>query len=187
MLKRLIVAACLACAACATAPPVTGIRDTSFTEANGSCTIQFTSWLPASPAEVFRTVATPEGWKSWAAPVAFGEVKLNGVLETSYNPNAKPGDAGNIKQQFTELAPDKRVAFRTIQTPEGFPHGEFYKQTTATMELTPEANGTRLRFTHAGFGTGKEFDELHGFFVQGDRQTLEALQKLFVSPTSSSE
>lgn len=179
MLKRLITAALLACAACATAPPVTSIHDTSFTAPDGSRTIQLTTWLPAPPAGVFRTVATPEGWKSWAAPVAFGEVKLNGVLETSYNPNAKPGDAGNIKQLFTELVPDKRISFRTIQTPEGFPHGEFYKQTTATMELTPEANGTRLRFTHAGFGTGKEFDELHGFFVDGDRQTLEALQKVF--------
>ena len=179
MLKRLIAAAFLAISACATTPPATGIQDTSFTAPNGSRTIQLTTWLPAPPADVFRTVATPEGWKSWAAPVAMGEVKLNGVLETSYNPNARPGDAGNIKQQFTELVPDKRVAFRTIQTPEGFPHSEFYKQTTALMELTPEANGTRLRFTHAGFGTGKEFDELHGFFVDGDRQTLEALEKLF--------
>jgi uncharacterized protein YndB with AHSA1/START domain len=179
MLKRLIAAAFLASAACATAPPVTGIRDTSFTAPNGSRTIQLTTWLPAPPAEVFRTVATAEGWKSWAAPVAIGEIRLNSVLETSYNPNAKPGDAGNIKQQFTELVPDRRIAFRTIQTPEGFPHAELYKQTTASMDLTPEANGTRLRFTHAGFGTGEEFDELHGFFVDGDRQTLEALQKLF--------
>ncbi|RYG32069.1 MAG: SRPBCC domain-containing protein [Burkholderiales bacterium] len=179
MLKRLFLAAFLACAACATPPaPVTGLQDTSFTAPNGSRTIQLSAWFAAPPAEVFQIVATPEGWRKWAAPVAMGEVKLNGVLETSYNPNAKPGDAGNIKQQFTELVPNKRVAFRTIQTPEGFPHGELYKQTSALMELTPEAGGTRLRFTHSGFGTGKEWDELHGFFVQGDRQTLEELRKV---------
>lgn len=178
-MKRLFLAAFLACTACATPPtPTTALQDTSFTAADGSRTIQLSTWFPAPPAEVFQIVATPEGWKTWAAPVAMGEVKLNGVLETSYNPNAKPGDAGNIKQQFTELVPNKRIAFRTIQTPEGFPHGELYKQTTALMELTPEANGTRLKFTHSGFGTGKEFDELHGFFVQGDRQTLEELQKV---------
>ncbi len=179
MLKRLFLAAILACAACTTPPaPTTALQDTSFTAPNGSRTIQLSTWFPAPPAEVFQIVATPEGWRKWAAPVAMGEVKLNGVLETSYNPNAKPGDAGNIKQQFTELVPNKRIAFRTIQTPEGFPHGELYKQTTALMELTPEANGTRLRFTHSGFGTGKEFDELHGFFMQGDKQTLEELQKV---------
>ena len=179
MLKRLFVAAFLACAACRTPPaPAAGLQDTSFTAPNGSRTIQLSAWFPAPPAEIFQIVATPEGWRKWAAPVAMGEVKLNGVLETSYNPNAKPGDAGNIKQQFTELVPDKRVAFRTIQTPEGFPHGELYKQTTALMELTPEAGRTRLRFTHSGFGTGVAFDELHEFFVQGDRQTLEELAKV---------
>lgn len=177
MLKRLFLAAFLACAACATRPAA-GIADTSFTAADGARTIQLTTWLPAPPAEVFNLVATPEGWRKWAAPVAMGEIKLNGVLETSYNPDARPGDAGNIKQQFIELVPDKRVAFRAIQTPEGFPHGELYKQTTALMELTPEAGGTRLKFTHSGFGVGTAFDELHGFFVQGDRQTLEELAKV---------
>lgn len=185
MLKRLFLAAILACTACATAPPVKGIQDTSFTAADGSRSIQLSTWLAAPPSEVFRTISTPEGWKTWAVPTAFGEVKVNGVLETSYNKDAKPGDATNIKQQFIELVPNKRVAFRTIQTPAGFPHPELYKQTTATMDLTPEANGTRLRFTHAGFGTGAAFDELHGFFVQGDRQTLEELEKLFGGSASA--
>lgn len=179
MLKRLFVAALFACAACATPPaPSTDLQDTSFTAPDGSRTIQLSTWFAAPPAEVFPVIATPEGWRKWAAPVAMGEVKLNGVLETSYNPAAKPGDAGNIKQQFTELVPNKRIAFRTIQTPEGFPHGELYKQTTALMELTPEAGGTRLKFTHSGFGKGTAFDELHAFFVQGDKQTLEELQKV---------
>lgn len=179
MLKHLFLAAILACTACATPPPVKGIQDTSFTAADGSRAIQLSTWLDAPPSDVFRTVATPEGWKTWAVPTAFGEVKLNGVLETSYDKDGKPGDANNIKQQFIELVPDRRVAFRTIQTPAGFPHPELYKQTTATMDLTPEAGGTRLRFTHAGFGTGAGFDELYGFFVAGDRQTLEALEKVF--------
>lgn len=181
-LKHALAASLLACAACTTAPvsaPSAAIRDTSFTAADGTRAIQFSAWLAASPADVYRTISTPEGWKTWAVPAAFGEVKLNGVLETSYNKDAKPGDATNIKQQFMDLVPNRRVAFRTIQTPAGFPHPELYKQTVATLELTPEANGTNLRFTHSGFGKGKEFDELYGFFVEGDKQTMEELRKLF--------
>ena len=179
MLKRLFAAVLLACAACASPPPVRGIQDTSFAAADGSRTIQLSTWLDAPPSEVFRTIATPDGWKTWAVPTAFGEVKVNGVLETSYNKDAKPGDPNNIKQRFIELVPDRRVAFETIHTPTGFPHPELYKQTKAGREVAPEAGGTRLRFTHAGFGTGAGFDELYGFFVEGDRQTLEALEKVF--------
>lgn len=180
MLKSLVLAAALALASCTTAPaPTTGIADTSFTAPDGTRAIQLSGWMPAHPAEVYAAIATADGWKRWAAPVAFGDIAVNGVLETSYNKDAKPGDAGNIKQQFTELTPNSRVVFHTIQVPAGFPHGELYKQTVATMELTPESNGTRLRFTHSGFGSGAAWDELHGFFVAGDRQTLEELQKLF--------
>lgn len=183
MLRPLLMAAALGLAACTTAAaPAAGIADTSHKEADGSRTIQFAAALCAPPADVYRAIATAEGWKRWAAPVAFGEVKLNGVLETSYSKDARPGDAGNIKQLFTALEPDRLVVFRTIQTPEGFPHGEFYKQTVAKMELTPEASGTRLRFTHSGFGFGKEFDELYAFFIEGDKQTLDELQKLFSAP-----
>ena len=49
-----------------------------------------------------------------------------------------------------------------------------------SFHLAPETGGTRLVLTHQGFGSGPGFDQLHGFFADGDRQTLEALQKLFV-------
>ena len=180
MLKSVLLAATLALAGCAMAPPPSsGISDTSFAAPDGTRSIQFSGWLAAPPAEVYSAIATADGWKRWAVPVAFGDIAANGILETSYNIDAKPGDASNIKQQFTELVPNRRVVFRTIQTPEGFPHGALYMTTVATMELSPEAGGTRLRFTHAGFGAGKEFDELYGFFIDGDKQTLEELQKLF--------
>lgn len=180
MLKPLMLATALALSACTTAaPPSPGIADTSFTAPDGARSIQLSGWLAAPPAAVYGAIATADGWKRWAVPVAFGDVAVSGILETSYNTDAKPGDAGNIKQQFTELVPDRRVVFRTVQTPAGFPHSELYKQTTATMELSPEAGGTRLRFTHAGFGTGPEWNELYGFFIDGDKQTLEELQKLF--------
>lgn len=180
MLKSLAIAITLLLSACAAAPPpAAGVTDTSFSAPDGTRAIQLSAWIPAPPAEVYGAIATADGWKRWAVPVAFGQVAVNGILETSYNASAKPGDAGNIKQQFTELTPNKRVVFHTTQTPAGFPHSELYKQTVATMELTPEANGTRLRFTHSGFGMGKEWDELYGFFIDGDKQTLEELQKLF--------
>ena len=59
--------------------------------------------------------------------------------------------------------------------------------TAAALPLYPrdvifstDVGGTRLVLTHQGFGAGPGFDQLHVFFADGDRQTLEALQKLLV-------
>ena len=183
-MKSVLVAAAFfalpACATAAPAPPAATISDTSCVEADGVRAIQMSAWLPASPADVYRAIATVDGWKSWAAPSAFGAVKLHGELETSYDAAAKAGDPANIKQEFLTVVPDRLVVFRTIQTPPGFPHADLFKQTVTSFHLAPETGGTRLVLTHQGFGSGPGFDQLHGFFADGDRQTLEALQKLFV-------
>ena len=175
-------AAFLALAACATAapPPAPTITDSSFVEADGARTIQMSMWLAAEPAGVYRAIGTVDGWKCWAAPGALGEIKLHGELETSYDAAAKADDPANIKQEFLAVVPDRLVVFRTVQTPPGFPHADLFKQTVTSFHLAPEAGGTRLVLTHQGFGAGPGFDQLHGFFMDGDRQTLEALQKLFV-------
>jgi uncharacterized protein YndB with AHSA1/START domain len=179
-MRYVTAAACLALTACAFAPaPTRGIVDSSFTEPDGSRTIQLSVWLPASPSEVYRAVATADGWKTWAATSVFGEPKLNGIMETSYSPDAKAGDPANIVQQFLALVPTRLAVFRTIRTPPGFPNAELYMKTVAIFQLEPEASGTRLLFTHQGFGKEPGFDQLYAFFLKGDAQTLESLQKVF--------
>jgi len=180
-IERLIALIAMAAAsACAsTPPPSSTISDNSFVKADGYRSIQLSGWLLAPPAEVYRTITTPEGWKTWAVPTAFGEIRVGGLLETSYNLNAKPGDPGNIVQEFLALTPNRLASFRTIKTAEGFPNADLYVKTVATMQLTPEASGTRLTFTHKGFGEEPGFDQLYGFFLKGDAQTLEALQTIF--------
>jgi uncharacterized protein YndB with AHSA1/START domain len=187
-MRHFLLATAICIAACSPAPdapapvaPVsTEITDSSFSGTDGSRSIQLSVSLPAPPVEVYRTIATVEGWKTWAAPAVFGEIKLNGEFETSYSADATAGDPANIRQLVLALVPDSLVVFRTVQTPPGFPHPDLFKQTVTTMQLAPEASGTRLTLTHSGFGTSPEWDELHGFFEQGDRQTLEVLQKVFV-------
>jgi uncharacterized protein YndB with AHSA1/START domain len=182
MRLALACAAFLALVACATAatPPAATIEDSSFVEADGTRSIQMSMWLHAAPARVYRAITTVDGWKGWAVPSAFGAIKLHGELETSYDVAAKAGDPANIKQQFLAVVPDRLLVFHTIQTPPGFPHAELFKKTVTSLHLASEAGGTRLVLTHQGFGSGPGFDQLYGFFADGDRQTLEALQKFIV-------
>jgi uncharacterized protein YndB with AHSA1/START domain len=181
-MRSVLLAGVLALSACASTPlpmPAAGIVDSSYSDAANTRSIQLSMYVPASPSQVYRALTTIEGWKSWAVVSAFGDIRFGGVMETSYKPEAKPGDSTNISQQFIALIPDKFVAFRTIKTPDGFPHAELYMKTIASMLLTPEGSGTRLLFTHQGFGPEPGFDELYTFFANGDRETMDSLRKLF--------
>ena len=181
MMRRLSVALFLMCAACSSAPSPssTSIENTSSTDAQGTRTIQFSTHLNASPADVYQAVATVEGWKTWAVPSAFGEAKVGGVMETTYDRAAKAGDPKSIQQEFLALVPERLVVFHTIRTPPGFPHADLFVKTTTAIKLAPEGSGTRMVFTHAGFGPGEGYDQLHGFFAEGDKSTLEQLKQRF--------
>ena len=178
-LTTLLCSLALAACASAPAPDATPIRDTSFTDAGNSRAIQFSTYLKATPEQVYQAVATVDGWKTWAVPAAFGEAKVGGRMETSYNPVAKAGDAANIQQEFIMLAPPRLVVFRTVRTPPGFPNQDLYLQTVSAIEIAPEGAGARITFTHSGFGQGPGFDRLYKFFHDGDRLTLEHLKKRF--------
>lgn len=185
-MRLVLIAAGLALAACASPGPEAapaGLQDSSYTEASGVRAIQLGAWLPAARGEVYRALTTAEGWKTWAAPSVFGDARTGGMMETSYDPQAQAGDPGNIQQQFVVLIPDRLVVFRTVRTPPGFPHAELFYRTASVFELSDETvdgqPGTRLLFTHTGFGAEPGFEELYAFFLDGDARTLEALEKRF--------
>lgn len=145
---------------------------TVITEGDGSRTLVVEALVPAPPEAVWHSVSTAEGWKSWAVPAAW----LNGdILETAYDPAAKPGDPGNIQQRITERAGPRSLVFRTVKTPAGFPHAQAFMQVTHFLLLLPEAGGTRVRLTDKGYPAGTEGDELLAFFKTGNQQTIDHL------------
>lgn len=162
---RLIALALLLAAPAAHAQTVT-------TEGDGSRTLVVEALVPAPPEAVWRSVSTAEGWKSWAVPAAW----LSGdILETAYDPAAKPGDPGNIQQRFTERAAPRSLVFRTVKAPAGFPHAQAFMRVTHFLLLRPEAGGTRVQLTDRGYPAGPEGDELLAFFKTGNQQTLDHL------------
>lgn len=146
------------------------------TEGDGSRTLTVEAMVSAPPEAVWQSVSTAEGWKSWAVASAW----LSGdLLETSYSASARPGDATNIQQRFTERVPGRSLVFRTVKTPAGFPHAETFMQVTHFLQLLPEAGGTRVRLTDKGYPAGAEGDELLGFFKSGNQATLDHLARHF--------
>ncbi len=156
------------------APLPAAAQDTVRTEADGSRTLVTEAIAPASPAFVWKVIATVEGWGSWAATHAWATDDPD-VIETAYAPDARPGQPGNIRQRIVSREPGRRIVFRTIKTPEGFPHAAAFMGVTHDFEIAPDGSGTRLRLTGTNYPAGEEGDALLGFFKRGNRITIDRL------------
>lgn len=137
--------------------------------------------VPAPVEQVYAAFATAEGWRSWAVPHAWDVPGEDGLIETSYAPNATLGDPANIRQRFLAKVPNRLLVFRTVQFPPGFPDAAAYARTTGVAEFEPVSGGTRVRLTGSGYPPGAEGDRLMGFFREGNRASLEQLRARFVT------
>lgn len=160
------------------ASPVT---DQVRSEANGTATLSHSVIVAASPDQVWDAITTVDGWKTWAVPVAWIEPDRPQVIETSYNPAARPGDAMNIENEFTARVPGQRLVFHTIKAPAGFPHFEALARVTQTFELAPEGSGTRVSLTGTGYSNDEAGKAVLAFFKGGNRVSLEMLRDRFAS------
>lgn len=155
------------------------VANSSYVEPNGDRTIQLSVTVPAAPNAVFEALSTIDGWKSWAAPFVIGDARVGGILETSYDPNANPGAAANIKNQIVAWIPASLVVLRNVQAPEGFPHAEDFLKTVTVIQLAPDGQGTRVTLSNVGYGKGEGFDQLYAMFTWDDAYALEKLKQRF--------
>jgi uncharacterized protein YndB with AHSA1/START domain len=165
----------LAAAPAIAADPVT----TSKVEADGTTTLAHEALIDAPIADVWTAISTPQGWMSWAVPIAWLSTDDPNILETSYDPGDKPGSPSTIQQRFTARIPGRLLAFRTIKAPQGFPHWETYREVSSVFELEPVGKQTRIRLTSIGYPPNEAGRTLIGFFTQGNSETLANLQKRF--------
>ena len=179
LLAAVVLAATQAAGEPGLAPAVSEVAIVSTTAADGSVTLVHEVAVPAPVAEVWDAVSTARGWTTWAVPVAWEQ---GDALETSYSPDAAPGDPSTIRQQILAREPDRRLVFRTVKARAGFPHFDVYREVVVTIELDPFGDDTtRVRLTSAGFPHSEAGRTLAGFFREGNRSSLEALRERFVS------
>jgi len=185
---RLVTLACLTCFVSGPLPAAEGtwrdfkdVSNTSFTEPSGDRSIQLSIDVAASSHDAFAAFTTSEGFSSWAVPIAKVEFRIGGYIEASYDPEAKPGDPGNIKNQIVAYVPDRLLVLHNIQAPQGFADPELFQRTVTTIEfIALDAQHTRVTLTNAGYGAGDRFDTLYKHFEWGDAYTLQELKTRFV-------
>jgi uncharacterized protein YndB with AHSA1/START domain len=159
-------------------PPAAGIAACSHSEPGSERTLCHETIAPASVAEVWRLISTAEGWRTWAAPVAEIELRNGGRLETSYDPGARVGDAGNIRNRVVAVSPERLLVIQIADAPPGFPHEDLARQLTTAIELEPvDATRTRVRISMMGYRDEPGFETLYAFFDRGNASTLTKLRE----------
>ena len=167
--------------AAAPAPPASPVGVTTEATASGMRSLIHEVVVEAPPAAVWEAIATPEGWRSWAVPVAWTPPGAPDEIETSYDPAARAGDAGTIRQRILAAAPNHVLAFRTVKAPVGFPHWEAYRGVTSLFVLDPVGSRqTRVRLIGAGYPASPAGDAALAFFERGNAASLEWLRLRFV-------
>lgn len=150
-------------------------------EADGTHTLVHEVVVDAPAGEVWAAISTAEGWKTWAVPVAWMPPGNPDILETSYNPAARPGSPETIQQRFLARIPGRLLAFRTVKAPAKFPHWEAYRLVSSIFELEPLGPAkTKVRLTGVGYPDSPAGKQLIGFFERGNSASLEWLRTRFI-------
>jgi len=157
-----------------------GVTNTSFTEPGGDRAIQLSIDVGAPVHDVYAAFTTTAGFSSWAVPVTQVDLRIGGVMESSYDANAKIGDPANIRNQIIAYVPDRLLAIRNVQAPPTLRNADLFQRTVTIIEFAPIDDGhTRVTMTNAGYGAGEGFANLYQNFEWGDAYSLAQLRKRF--------
>jgi uncharacterized protein YndB with AHSA1/START domain len=127
---------------------------------------------------VWSAWTTTEGIKSFFAPDARVEARVDGPFEIYMNPYAAPGMKGADDMRFLALQPMKMLSF-TWNAPPSLPEA-LAQRTVVVVRLKPAGEGqTEVSLYHAGWGEGGEWDKAYDYFNRAWGNVLANLQKRF--------
>jgi uncharacterized protein YndB with AHSA1/START domain len=156
------------------------VAHTVYAEPNGDRAIALSIVVAATPQQCFDAFATTDGFRSWAVPVASIDLRVGGAIESSYDPKAKIGDRGNIKNEIVAFIPAELLVIKNIQAPRTFTDPELFQRTVSIILLQPVDSGhTRVRIVNSGYGSGERSTALMKKFEWGNAYTLAQLKARF--------
>jgi uncharacterized protein YndB with AHSA1/START domain len=159
------------------------IKDTSFRDADGHRVQQLESVIDAPVAKVWSAFTTDEGFRTWGAPVVHITPGHDGMLEASYLPTAKIGDAENIRNRIVVYFPEHLLVIHNEHAPKGGPFKqEVIDEIRTIFEFQDLGGGkTRLIESGVGYGEGADFDSMYAHFRDGNAEEFDLLEKSFVT------
>jgi len=138
--------------------------------------------LDATVDQVWQAWTTREGIRSFFAPDAEIDARVDGAFHIFINPYAEPGMKGADTMRFLALQPKTMLSF-DWNAPPSLPATRS-QRTFVVLRFEPRGNQTRLTLFHTGWGSsdgvdGKAWDATYAYFDKAWGNVLANLQKRF--------
>ncbi|MCR5879002.1 SRPBCC domain-containing protein [Phenylobacterium sp. J367] len=157
------------------------VADGSYVDGKGERVLRLSLVVPVERAKAFDAFSTAEGYRAWATPVAQVDLKVGGIIETSYDPAAKFGNPENIKNQILAYEPGHMLVFRNVQAPSGLPGREKFGDIVSVAQFEDAGPGqTKVTLSSIGYAPGEPYDTLYRHFAWGNAYSLTKLKESFV-------
>ena len=136
--------------------------------------------VDAPPADVWRAWTTAEGMRSWLAPKADIDLRIDGLMRANYNPLGELGDDSTIENRILAFDPERMFAIRVAKAPKSFPFPNAVQKMWTVVYFSPDGAGkTFIRAIGHGFTDDPESARMRDFFQKGNDYTLAELFKRF--------
>jgi uncharacterized protein YndB with AHSA1/START domain len=134
--------------------------------------------VKASAADVFKAWTTSEGIRTFFAPDANVQLRVDGPFEIFMNPLAQPGMKGADGMRILAFQQDRMLSF-TWNAPPNLPEARA-QRTVVIVRMKPLSDTeTDVTLHHVGWGEGGEWDKTYEYFSKAWPGVLGSLNKRF--------
>jgi uncharacterized protein YndB with AHSA1/START domain len=134
--------------------------------------------VKANVDDVWKAWTTTEGVKTFFAPDAKVELRVDGPFEIYINPFAEAGQKGADDMRILAFQDKKMLTF-TWNAPPSLPEAR-KQRTVVIVRLISRGDAlTDVTLQHVGWGEGNEWDKAFDYFTKAWPSVLKNLKKRF--------
>ncbi len=134
--------------------------------------------VKAGVADVWKAWTTSEGIKTFFAPDAKVELRVDGPFEIYINPLADPGMRGADNMRIIGFQENKMLSF-TWNAPPSLPEARKQRSVVIVRFISRGDDLTDVTIHHVGWGDGGEWDKAYAYFAKAWPSVLKNLKKRF--------
>ena len=134
--------------------------------------------VKAGVADVWKAWTTRDGLKTFFAPDANIELRVDGPFEIFFNPSGKPGMKGADGLKIIGFQENSMLSF-TWNAPPQFPEVRRQRSIVIVRFEPVGEDRTRVTLHHVGFGVGGEWDKAFDYFGKAWPYVMNNLEQRF--------
>jgi uncharacterized protein YndB with AHSA1/START domain len=136
--------------------------------------------VAASVSDVWKAFTTRAGIESWMVANGDVDLRIGGLIRTSYQKGSDLDGDTAIHQQILSLDPERMLSYRVVKAPKDFPFAKQIGATWSTVYFeSVDSSHTRVVARMLGYTSDPESQKMRAFFATGNKATMDALVKRF--------